>query len=232
MIKYDLYNINFYQKCINNYDISKNYNTPLNNNITIYYDNFIENLNEYENCIDDINNLLKNCNKRPFVKNISEIYNVDINNYYINKLKNFIIPYFETNIYNCYVDIIDFKVLKYLKGNHDNISVFNWHIDNHPDLILNIIIYLNEVNENGGQFQYLVNENNNECIKYNYSSPPGNKSMNNLLSKNIYKINNITGNKGKIFYFNNNIVHRACNIVNIERNSIIFQIAPCINKKI
>ena len=56
--------------------------------------------------------------------------------------------------------------------------------------------------------------------------------MNNLLSKNIYKINNIFGNKGKIFYFNNNIVHRACNIVNIERNSIIFQIAPCINKKI
>tara|TARA_Y100000389_G_scaffold162207_1_gene164915 strand:+ start:3827 stop:4543 length:717 start_codon:yes stop_codon:yes gene_type:complete len=232
MVNYIVYNKEYYIKCINNYDISKNYNTQVfNNNIDICIDNnIIENIDNYNIYINNIINNLHNCKSKPFIQNKSSIYDIN-NNTNINKniknLMKIIIPYFEKQIYNSYLDIIDIKLLKHFKGNHSNEGAFNWHIDNHPDYIINIIIYLNDVdNENSGGFQYITNKNNNKCVKYEYNNRPGGIIMNNLLNDDKYLKNTVLGNKGKIFYFNNNIVHRASNVLNKDRFAIILQVAP------
>ena len=54
--------------------------------------------------------------------------------------------------------IKDFKVLKHFKGNHKE-GAFIWHYDNHPKTITNVIIYLNNVKENGGGFEYITINN-------------------------------------------------------------------------
>lgn len=91
-----------------------------------------------------------------------------------------------------------------------------WHYDNHPKLVINVIIYLNDVNNNEGGFEYITI--NNTVVKFNLSQPAGNRNMENFISTNYKKINfhQVLGKIGTLFYFDNNIVHRAGPNINKE----------------
>jgi len=221
-------NKEYYNKCIKNYDISYNTNTPINNNeVTINYLNEINENQEYNFEIQRIVNSIKKCKTKPFIPNSSEIYEID--QLELKDLLKIILPYFEKE-YNSYLKIIDVKILKHLSGIHSKKGAFIWHYDNHPNLVINVIIYLNDVNNDEGGFEFITIDNN--IIKYNFSQPSGNRNMESFVSKNYdrIKIHQVLGKIGKLFFFDNNIVHRAGPIVNKERTALILQLYPSLHK--
>lgn len=219
--------INEYKHCIKNYDISSNMNTRiLNNSLTLEKINDFKEDSEYNIIINAIKEKLQHVKQKPFIKNVSQRYLLDVNDVLVSKLLRKIMPYFE-KIYNCYLKIIDFKVLKHFKGNHKE-GAFIWHYDNHPKTITNVIIYLNDVKENGGGFEYITI--NNKIVKQKFIKPAGGRYMETFIKNNVVKINQVTGNKGTIFFFDNNIIHRAGTSLINNREAILLQVYPSLNK--
>lgn len=221
-------NQEYYNKCIEKYDKLFNTNTCINNNlITLDYLNEISENQEYNFEIQRIINSIKKCKTKPFIPNASEIYEID--QLELKDLLKIILPYFEKK-YNSYLKIIDVKILKHLSGIHSKIGAFIWHYDNHPKLVINVIIYLNDVNNDEGGFEFITIDNN--IIKYNFSQPCGNRNMESFVGKNYdkIKIHQVLGKTGKLFFFDNNIVHRASPIVNKERTVLILQLYPSLHK--
>jgi len=227
MFDYNSFDVNYYKQCIDNYDELRAYNTKiLKNEITIEKIKKFENDREYNNIIEEIIKNLKNTEKKKFIPNVSERYTMPINNISINKLLKKIIPYFE-KIYNCYLKIIDLKILKHFKGNHKE-GAFVWHYDNHRRTIINVIIYLNDVEKNYGGMEYLTIDN--IVVKKEFTRPAGNRNMENFVRNNPCRINQVLGEKSTIFYFDNNIIHRAGTSLTNEREAIILQLYPSLNK--
>ena len=225
---YNLENQEYYNKCILNYDISYNTNTPINNNeITLNYLNEINENKEYNFQISNIIKNLKNCETIQFIPNISEIYKIDKLD--LTNLMKIIIPYFE-KLYNSHLKIIDTKILKHLVGNHDKVGAFKWHYDNHPKLVINVIIYLNDVNNDEGAFEYIKIDNN--IVKCDFSKPAGNRNMETFVNLKYDKIKiiQVLGKCGTLFYFDNNIVHRAGPTVNKLRTALLLQLYPSLHK--
>ena len=217
----------YYNKCIINYDKSNNKNTPINNNlITLHCLNELNENKEYNFEIEELIKKLKNYQTEPFGKNGCEIYKTE--NFDLNNLFKIIIPYFE-KLYNSHIKIIDIKFLKHLSGNHHKEGVFKWHYDNHPKLIINIIIYLNDVNKDEGGFEYITI--NDDIVKFDFSKPAGGKDLESFVNINYnkIKIHQVLGKRGTLFYFDNNIVHRAGPKVNKERTALILQLYPSLN---
>jgi len=221
-------NQEYYNKCIKNYDSLYNTNTPINNNeVTLNYLNEIDENKEYKSAIEEVIINLENCEIKPFIPNMSEIYKIDKLN--LTNLIKIIMPYFE-KLYNSHLKIIDTKILKHLIGNHYDKGAFIWHYDNHPKLVINIMIYLNDVNEDEGAFEIITINNN--IIKFDFSQPCGNRSLESYVSKNYdkIKIKQVLGNCGKLFYFDNNIGHRPGPKINKERTAVILQLYPSLHK--
>jgi hypothetical protein len=218
-------NIEYYKNCIYNYDKTKNVDTIINRNeITFSKITDFENDIEYIKLIDDIIETLKCTEKKQFIPNISYIYNITEND--IHNLLIKIIPFFE-NIYNSYLKIVDIKLLEHKIGIF-NEGAFLWHYDNHPKTIINIIIYLNEVEKNSGGFEYITM--NNKIIKQKYIKPQGNKNMESFVKNNNININQVIGKKGTIFFFDNNIIHRAGSSLKKQRLALLIQVYPSLNK--
>ena len=151
-------NQEYYNQCIMNYDKVYNKNTPINNNlITLDYLNELNENKEYTFEIEKIIKNLKNCEIKQFIPNVSEIYKID--NLNLDNLLKIIIPHFE-KMYNSHLKIVDTKFLKHLIGTHPKTGAFKWHYDNHPKIVINIIIYLNDVNNDEGGFEFITINNN------------------------------------------------------------------------
>ena len=225
---YKSFNVDYYKDCINNYDLSHNYNTPIqNNSIKLEVIKKYENDKEYNTIIDNINKKLTSTKKREFISKISEIYELDMSDIIMERLLKKIIPYFE-KIYNSHLKVVDLKILKHFKGGHKK-GAFLWHFDNHPRSIINIIIYLNDVTENSGGFEYI--KMNNKIVKKMFCPPAGNKNMEGFVNNNnLIEIKQMLGKKGTIFYFDNNIVHRAGASLTHNREAILIQVYPSLNK--
>tara|TARA_A100001015_G_C14907107_1_gene678810 strand:- start:517 stop:1212 length:696 start_codon:yes stop_codon:yes gene_type:complete len=225
---YKYENQEYYNKCIGKYDKLYNTNTSINNNlIKLHYLNEMSENQEYNFEIQNIVNFIKSCKTKHFIPGVSEIYETD--QLKLNGLIKIILPYFE-KIYNSYLKIIDVKILKHLSGIHSKKGAFMWHYDNHPKLVINVIIYLNDVNNNEGGFEYITI--NNTVVKFNFSQPAGNRNMEHFISTNYKKINfhQVLGKIGTLFYFDNNIVHRAGPNINKERTALILQLYPSLHK--
>jgi len=232
MREYIYENKEYYNQCIMNYNKLYNINTDINtditnNIITLKYLNEINENIEYNSEIEKIINNLKNVKKKQDIPNVRELY--QINDLNLEDLYKIIIPYFE-KIYNSYLKVIDNKIKKHFVGKHPKLGAFKWHYDNHPNLIINIMIYLNDVNKDDGGFEFITIKN--KIIKFNFSQPSGNKDMESFINKNYdkIKINQVTGNKGTLFYFDNNIIHRASPNVNKERTVLLIQLYPSLHK--
>jgi hypothetical protein len=221
-------NQKYYDQCILNYDKFCNKNTPINNNlITLDYLNELDENEEYKFEISKLIDNLKNYETKQFIPDCSEIYKID--NSELVDLFKIIIPYFE-KIYNSYLKIIDMKVLKHLSGNSHKEGAFKWHYDNHPKLIINIMIYLNDVNNDNGEFEYITLDDN--IIKFDFSKPAGNRELESFVKLNYdkIKIHKVLGKTGTLFFFDNNIAHRAGPKLNKERTAILLQVFPSLHK--
>ena len=135
----------------------------------------------------------------------------------VEKLGEHITPRLENELYHCnlYMD----KIYCYRNVFCEKRSAsWLWHWDNNPDEIFKIIIYLTDVDNNQGPFEYMVDENGAPIIKKstrtghdNWKKPPnGSRVLDNeiaAMKKRGGKAVRVPGKKGTVIVFNNNICH-------------------------
>ena len=148
-----------------------------------------------------------------------------------------IVPVLEKNLYGCHL-FVD-KV--YCYRNHyftERSASWLWHWDNNPDEVVKIIVYLTDVDDDCGPFEYVVGANGKPLLKkstrsgYNNWKKPPNGSR--IPEKDVEheirrggKTVRVTGKAGTVVAFNNNVWHRA----NIpaegkHRDIITFRVRP------
>ncbi|AFY41026.1 hypothetical protein [Nostoc sp. PCC 7107] len=98
-----------------------------------------------------------------------------------------------------------------------------WHLDPEDRKVLKIIVYVNDVSENQGPFQYIplsLTSNIVQSLKYNYGYIP-NQTMQKVTSPNNYK--SCIGSSGTvIFAATGSIFHRGKAPENSDRFTIFF----------
>ncbi len=174
-------------------------------------------------------------NWNEFVKNgYSSIYVSNSEGYrkILDKIWTEIIPYVNS-IYQSYSKVQEVKVLRHhtqTKKMIDNPEgAFVWHSDGHPDELINILVYLNNVSgPNDGCFQYLIDDTGRPVYvrnKKNFMKRLGNTTFNQADFTN-YVAADFVGESGSFFIFDNNFLHRAAPPVAKKRDVILFQVRP------
>jgi len=170
----------------------------------------------------------------PAVQN-GKVIAVQLKNYLdidgLEELCSRLLPEVEQKIFSSHV-IVD-KVYIYrnvVSCLEDQVS-WRWHYDNHPNEILKIMIYLTNVTEENGPFEYLQSRHTQEaaCI------PPRPHAADTLVSSvainrylsDGFEAFKITGPKGTVVLFDNNVVHKANISKQGHRDVIVLQLRPC-----
>lgn len=102
-------------------------------------------------------------------------------------------------------------------------GAFRWHWDNGPLNIIDVLVYLNDVNKDCGEFEYLTTSKDEPDMNV-YSKGSGGKYNVNLKNK---KINKFLGKKGDYIIFQNNISHRATTPFKQDRYRFSLQMELC-----
>jgi hypothetical protein len=136
----------------------------------------------------------------------------------------FIVEYFE-NLFNtkvneiqvnrnCVTDVPSYLDVEECDKNNYWISQY-WHIDNYPHKNFSVGIYLNDVEDGGGQFEYLNNPEYyyyNNCYKIKFFTPLSSDwktSRINLLQLSDDEITKVLGPRCTTFFFIPNFIHRG-----------------------
>jgi len=169
-------------------------------------------------------------------------------------VENYLRDYLEKNIFGSYVHCDHVTLYKTPQSNENPQNSWLWHFDNSPLEQMKVMIYLNDVNESNGPFQILRNKNSKEGLKIDssridYTNWRGKKEWSfnykNLVWKatriplnffSSFKLDGyvpykVTGNKGHVSIFDNNIIHRGTLPSEDFRYAVVFQFKP-IDKKL
>ena len=109
--------------------------------------------------------------------------------------------------------------------NKHNYGPMSWHSDNHSEQILNLIVWLTDVDETCGPMQYITLKG--KVVSREFSSPAGGKNLESQSAKILNTggvIKNCTGSVGTAFLFDNNIYHRATPPCKRDRDALKLQI--------
>jgi hypothetical protein len=126
-------------------------------------------------------------------------------------------------------------------------SSWLWHYDDCPDEFLKMVIYLNEVNETNGAFQYLENEEGDSPMAKSNRTFPGHDGSPQMFPKSRipeeeinkkisegYKIKNLVGPMGTYCLMSPNIYHRATmpEPNSTPRECLFLFIRPCLSPRV
>jgi hypothetical protein len=164
---------------------------------------------------------------KMFVPGMSKILDIHASNVIellLINLSEEIMPH-ANNVFGSFSKVQEIKILKHLKQDSTTMSkqgAFKWHADEHPDPLINVLVYISDVeNEKSGPFQYLIGENNQ--VYYNKQIV---QHLDEDQASQIGKIKSLYGKSGTCFIFDNNFFHRAAMPTSEDRIAIIFQIRP------
>ena len=189
--------------------------------------------NPEENCYFEKNTPQNLRNLAHYLKNPFELSET-------HDIADIILPQIETSIFGSYVHVM-LAVIKRHKvvENAKILKSWIWHYDNHPNEVIKIMIYLNDVDENGAPLEYLVDaEDNFVKIQPSRTGPenwfgkpkwPDSRVPDSLLKEYLEKgckTKKITGPKGTIIIFSQNVLHRANVAKTNPRNVIVYQLKP------
>ena len=158
----------------------------------------------------------------------------------IHDLANLILPQIETSIFGSYVHVMLAVIKRHnVVENAKKESSWIWHYDNHPNEVIKIMIYLNDVDENTAPLEYLVDaEDNFVKIQPSRTGPenwfgkpkwPDSRVPDSLLKEYLEKgckTKKITGPKGTIVIFSQNVLHRANIATSNPRDTLLYQLKP------
>ena len=136
-----------------------------------------------------------------------------------------VLGFIQENHFSRSCKLIDAKALKHFCPANPSRKegAFIWHTDNHPPSILNVMIYLSDVDEDCGPMQYCVDSEN--IVFFEYSPPSGGVLKEDFFAKNSnLQVKSLVGPSGTTFIFSNRIMHRASIPIKKERDALILQV--------
>lgn len=156
----------------------------------------------------------------------------------INKLCDIIIPQIEKKYYQCYLHADKVYLYRNIITDNEPRSSWKLHLDNHPAAIKKFMIYLTDVEEGCGEFEYLENKNGSPVMgkssregidQWKPHPWPGSRVPQDVLDNYLLKgcrFKKILGNKGTMLLFSDNCLHRAT-IAKIKiRDVLVVQVRP------
>ena len=110
-----------------------------------------------------------------------------------------------------------------------------WHYDNHPYEILKIMIYLTDVNDQSAPFDYLRHPDSMKAVPGLPLTPLYGESRVTKEAMERYFAEGfvpqqVTGPKGTMIVFDNNMIHRSTLAVQTHRDVLILQVRPATGK--
>jgi hypothetical protein len=110
-----------------------------------------------------------------------------------------------------------------------------WHYDNHPYEILKIMIYLTDVSDQSAPFEYLRHPDSMKAVPGSRLTPLYGESrvtkedMERYFGEGFVP-QQVTGPKGTMIVFDNNMIHRSNLAVQTHRDVLILQVRPAAGK--
>tara|TARA_Y100000361_G_scaffold42379_1_gene36419 strand:- start:1044 stop:1868 length:825 start_codon:yes stop_codon:yes gene_type:complete len=182
--------------------------------------------NDYK---DKITNIHNHCKKKintkqglfdPEHENI-----IKVNDFYgcqdVLELGNFFAKYIESNVYQCYSMVESVLIYESLPNKIER-SSWIWHYDDNVHHQLKLMLYLNDVSENTGAFEVLLNPHSNKGLKMKSSKiSPTHKSSQVYSGSRVppqdiesfgeqgWLPHKIVGPAGTFCLFDPNSIHRA-----------------------
>ena len=172
-------------------------------------------------------------------------------------LSDLFVPQLEEKVFGSYVHVDNVKIYRSFVTQEQAKSSWLWHFDNNTREQIKILIYLTDVTDGDGQYEFLFNKKTREGLTVPTSRTDwdnwvftGNASFD--LSPNVniswkgtdrvplsvidhclrdgYGRAKVLGKKGKTLLFDNNIVHRGTPARKSHRDVLTFQFKPSIEK--
>jgi hypothetical protein len=110
----------------------------------------------------------------------------------------------------------------------DQVS-WRWHYDNHPDEICKIMVYLTDVSEATGPFEYLRREDGAAATMRPLPHAADTWISPRRLAgweRQGYRPYKVVGGRGTVVLFDNNVVHKANRAREAHRDVVVFQLRP------
>ncbi len=170
----------------------------------------------------------------PAVKN-GEIISVQLKNPFevagLEELCCPIMQELEQKIYGSYVIVDKVYVYRNTVSRQIPTESWLWHYDNHPHEVLKVLIYLTDVTETSAPFEYL---RCTKSLKPVHCSPLTPLYGHSRVAQSAvaryfasgFESHKVTGPKGTMILFDNNVTHRANLASEHCRDVVIFQVRP------
>jgi hypothetical protein len=141
-----------------------------------------------------------------------------------------LIEHLEEHLFGCYVMIDKVYVYRNPTSRQTPQGSWLWHYDNHPNEVLKLMIYLNDVEEDSAPFQYLRSVSSQTPVRGLLSPLYGESRVDPVSIEerlaNGFESHNITGPQGTLILFDNNIIHKANLATKGHRDVLTLQLRP------
>lgn len=215
-------------------------------------ENYFNIINDLSNKVDNLFTNPNNFTKRAHCLALDNIWNCENE---LKQLGDFLVPQLQEKVFGSYVHTDNIKIYRNFTSNERDSSSWLWHLDNNPKEQIKILIYLTEVGEGDGEFTYLIKDNEGvkaptskvsfpDNWREHWDSPPPvyllrefRKSwvgsdrvpkhiVDRLCKEDGFSSYSAKGEKGTLFLFDNNIIHKATIPKNKHRDVIVLQFKP------
>jgi hypothetical protein len=145
-------------------------------------------------------------------------------------LSSLILSELEHKVYRSHIIVDKVYIYRSLVSHHQEQVSWMWHYDNHPNGILKVMIYLTDVAEWNGPFEYLRSTGSLQALRIapkpllGYTRISA-QTLQQYLS-NGYERYKVTGPSGTMFLFDENIIHKANIPERGHRDVIVLQMRP------
>lgn len=152
----------------------------------------------------------------------------------LSELCNSILSALERQVYGCYLIADKIYIYRNLVSRQQEQISWLWHYDNHPDEVVKVMIYLTDVDETTGPFEYLASSSTGRPLKMAPIPGLGRPFLDTRISpQQIARYTaqgftpfKLTGPKGTTCLFSENIIHKANIAKTRHRDVLIIQIRP------
>lgn len=141
-----------------------------------------------------------------------------------------VLPEIERKVYGAYLIVDKVYIYRNLPSQAAERVSWSWHYDNHPVQVKKIMVYLTDVSEDTGPFEFFRSLETREGL----SMPPRPLSGYSRISSGQirrwlaegFEPHKVTGARGTLLFFDENVVHKANVARRGFRDVVVFQIRP------
>jgi len=148
----------------------------------------------------------------------------------LEELCSLIVPQLEQNVFHSFINVGQVQVFRSLVSEKSAFGSRLWHYDQQPREFLKLMIYLTDVDEDSGPFEYLRFKNSHKAVLGTFNpfladSRLSERRIDSYLQKGV-EPHKVLGSKGATFLFDNNIIHRGNIPTSNYRDAITLTLKP------